>query len=61
MNWLAEHWNNILEWIGGIVTFASFVVGMTPTKKDDGVWAIILKILDKFSVVNTPSNREKLK
>lgn len=61
MNWLAEHWNDILAWIGGIVSAASIVVKLTPTTKDDGIVDKVIKILDYFSVVQTKKNAEKLK
>lgn len=61
MAWITEHWNDILAWIGGIVSSASIIVKLTPTTKDDGIVSFIIKILDYFSVVQTKENAEKLK
>ena len=60
IDWIFEHWESIFSWIGLIVTTASGAVKLTPTKKDDGIWGKALKVLDYVSVVNTPSNKEKL-
>lgn len=61
MAWITEHWNDVLAWIGGIVSSASIIVKLTPTTKDDGIVSFIIKILDYFSVVQTKENAEKLK
>lgn len=60
MNWLAEHWNDILAWIGGVVSCASIIVKLTPSTKDDGIVDKTIKVLDYFSVVQTKKNEEKL-
>jgi hypothetical protein len=45
---------------GAVVAICSTIVKLTPTTKDDNVWAKILKILDKFSVCFTKEDIEKL-
>lgn len=52
VNWLFEHWNDVLAIIGGIVTVVSIIVKLTATEKDDTVWAKILKVLAALSLVN---------
>lgn len=52
VNWLFEHWDDILAIIGGIVTVVSIIVKLTATEKDDTVWAKILKVLAALSLVN---------
>lgn len=52
INWLFEHWNDVLAIIGGIVTVVSIIVKLTATEKDDTVWAKILKVLAALSLVN---------
>ena len=53
MEWIVEHWDDVALAIGGLWTFVSFVVSLTPTEKDDqwlaraGEWLSFL----------TPSNR----
>lgn len=60
IDWILGHWESIFSWIGLVTTTASGVVALTPTKKDDGIWGGLVKVLDYVSVVNTPSNKEKL-
>lgn len=52
INWLFEHWDDVLAIIGGIVTVVSIIVKLTATDKDDTVWAKILKVLAALSLVN---------
>lgn len=52
INWLFEHWNDVLAIIGGIVAVVSIIVKLTATEKDDTVWAKILKVLAALSLVN---------
>ena len=61
MDWIVEHYKDILAWVGGIVSAASIIVKLTPTTKDDGIVDFIIKILDHFSIVQTKENAEKLK
>lgn len=60
IDWIVEHWESIFSWIGLAVTTCTGVVKLTPTKKDDGIAAKIVKVADYLSVVNTPANKEKL-
>lgn len=52
MEWITQHWQEILAWIGGIVTAASIIVKLTPTQKDDNILAKIIKILAALSLFN---------
>jgi hypothetical protein len=52
MEWITTHWQEILAWIGGIVTAASIIVKLTPTQKDDNILAKIIKILAALSLFN---------
>lgn len=52
MEWITSHWQEILEWIGGIVTAASIIVKLTPTQKDDNILAKIIKVLAALSLFN---------
>lgn len=51
----------IFAWIGAIVTAASAIVKVTPTKKDNAIVDTIVAFISKFSVFNTKSDEEKLK
>jgi Na+-transporting NADH:ubiquinone oxidoreductase subunit NqrC len=52
MNWIAEHWKDVLAIIGGVVTVASLIVKLTPTQKDDNILAKIIKILAIIGIFN---------
>lgn len=60
MEWILEHWVDLLAIYGAVVAICSTVIKLTPSKKDDDVWAKIIKILDKFSVVFTKEDAAKL-
>lgn len=52
MEWLNEHWKDILAIISGIIGVATAVVKLTPTQKDDTVLARIVKVLEALSLCN---------
>lgn len=60
LNWILEHWVDLLAIYGAVVAICSTVVKLTPSTKDDNVWAKIIKILDRFSVVFTKEDAEKI-
>lgn len=52
MEWIVQHWKDILAIIGGVVTVASLIVKLTPTQKDDNVLAKIIKFLAAIGIFN---------
>lgn len=52
MNWIMENWETLLAAYGGFVVFASAIVKVTPTQKDDAILAKLLAFLDYFSTVD---------
>lgn len=60
LDWILNHWVDLLAIYGAVVAICSTIVKITPTQKDDNVWAKILKILDKFSVCFTKEDIAKL-
>lgn len=52
MNWIVEHWKDVLAIIGGIVTVASLITKITPSQKDDNILAKIIKILAVIGIFN---------
>lgn len=60
IDWVLNHWVDLLAIYGAVVAICSTIVKITPTQKDDNVWAKILKILDKFSVCFTKEDIAKL-
>ena len=45
MEWLTENWQDLINIACYVVTAASVIVKMTPTKKDDAIVAKILAFL----------------
>ena len=60
MSWLISHGQELLAIYGAIVLVCSTIVKLTPSTKDDAVWAKIEKVLDMFSVVFTKADAKKL-
>lgn len=60
IDWILNHWVDLLAVYGAVVAICSAIVKLTPTTKDDDWWAKIVKILDKFSTVFTKEDAEKL-
>ena len=52
MEWITEHWNDILAIIGATVTLATLITAATPTTKDDAILAKIVKLLSIFGLLN---------
>jgi hypothetical protein len=51
MDWIANHYQDILAVIGAVVSLATIIVGLTPTTKDDEILGKIVRVLDYFSVL----------
>lgn len=60
LDWIVNHWVDLLAIWGAVVAICSTIVKLTPSTKDDAVWAKILKILDLFSVVFTKEDAKKI-
>lgn len=60
LNWILEHWVDLLAIYGAVVAICSTIIKLTPSVKDDEIWAKIIKILDHFSTVFTKEDAEKL-
>ncbi len=52
MDWIMQHWKDILAIIGGIVTVSSIIVKLTPTPKDDGILKKIIVVLSALGLFN---------
>ncbi len=52
MNWITQHYDEVLQIIGAVVALATLVVKLTPTQKDDAFLAKVIKILSAFSLCN---------
>lgn len=60
MNWILEHWADLLAIYGGVVAVATIIVRLTPSTKDNEILDKIIKFLDKFSTVFTKEDAEKI-
>lgn len=60
LNWILEHWVDLLAIYGAVVAICSTIVKLTPSQKDDNIWAKIIKTLDHFSTVFTKEDAEKI-
>lgn len=61
IEFIKEHWNDILAVYGGVVAICTVIVKYTPTKKDDDILAKIIKILDHFSTAFSKEDAQKVK
>lgn len=44
--------NDVVELFGAVVAAVSLITKLTATKKDDSIWAKVLKVFSVFSLVN---------
>lgn len=52
MEWIFNHWKDILEGIAYIIAGATVIVKATPTLKDDSFLLPIVKFLGKYIALN---------
>ncbi len=60
LDWILNHWTDLLAIYGGVVAIATIIVKLTPSTKDDSILEKIIKILDHFSTVFTKEDAAKL-
>lgn len=48
MNWITEHWDEILQALGAVYVAATLIAALTPTDKDDTVLDKIGKWADRL-------------
>ena len=61
-DFIKTHWDSFVELVGYIVAFATIVVGMTKSAKDDAFLGKLKKVLVYFSLINedgTPCKKDK--
>ena len=49
---ITEHYDDVLQLVGAVISLATLVVKLTPTPKDNAVLAQIIKILSALSLCN---------
>ena len=52
IQFITQHYDEVLQIIGAVVALATLVVKLTPTQKDDNVLAKIINILSALSLCN---------
>ena len=52
MNFITQHYDEILQILGAVVALATLIVKLTPTQKDDTILAKIIKVLSALSLCN---------
>jgi len=50
MDWIMHHWDDLMLIVTGIITVASVIVKMTPSKKDDEELSKIQEMLRLISM-----------
>jgi hypothetical protein len=60
MNWLVEHWQDILAIYGGVVAISTVIVKWTKTDKDDKILNKIIAFFDLFSTAFSKADKELL-
>ena len=49
---IAQHYEEVLQILGAVVALATLIVKLTPTQKDDSVLAKIINVLSALSLCN---------
>lgn len=60
INFIQNHYDELLAIIGGVVSVASIIIKLTPTDKDNKVLEKIINFLAKFSIINTKEDQKKI-
>lgn len=59
VNWIIEHWVDILAIYAGVVAVASVIVKLTPSLRDDTILLAIVKFVAKYIAINTNAPLDK--
>ena len=52
IEWIIANWTSVAEGIAAVIGFASIIVKLTPTLKDDNILLPIIKFIGKFIALN---------
>lgn len=52
IEFITEHYDDILQLVGAVVAVATLVVKLTPTQKDDTALAKLIHVLSALSLCN---------
>lgn len=59
--WIISNVATLSEIFSGLVAVSTLIAGLTPTKKDDGAVATLVKVADQFSIWHTKKDAAILK
>lgn len=60
LDWILNHWQDILAIYGGLVAVSTVIVKWTKTDKDDKILNKIIAFFDLFSTAFSKSDKELL-
>lgn len=60
INFIQNHYDELLAIIGGIVSIATIIVKLTPSTRDNEILEKIINFLAKFSIINTKEDQKKI-
>jgi len=60
IDWILNHWQDILAIYGGLVAVSTVIVKWTKTDKDDKILNKIIAFFDLFSTAFSKSDKELL-
>ncbi len=52
IKFITEHYDEVLQIIGAVISLATLVVKLTPTHNDDAFLAKVIKVLSALSLCN---------
>ena len=52
IQFITQHYDEVLQILGAVVALATLVVKLTPTQKDDNFLAKIIQVLSELSLCN---------
>ena len=55
-DFIQNNWVDILAFYGGLVVCVNIIVKLTPTPKDDAVWATVKSWLDRIVTLGSKKN-----
>jgi len=63
MDFILNHWKDILEIIAYVISIASIIVKVTPTLKDDSILLPVIKFVGKWLALNKfgPTDKDRPK
>lgn len=58
MDWLNANWTDVIFIVTAVISIASVIAKLTPTKVDDNIVGKIIVLMDKLALNNKPTTKE---